>query len=154
MAYSILKKAGGVLFAASAIILLSLSFTTKKAGGEGFEIYLNDKLVTSQFGRDMEKIKLITINPGREHEQLSIRYYHCGKPAGNRVVSFIDMGDKVVKQWKFPNSSLAAMTCGLSDWRIPAKQSSRLRLYYSSSQLPEGRQLALIQTASAATAGR
>ena len=39
------------------VALFSFSSTKNNFGGEGFEVYLNDKLVLQQYGKDMDKKK-------------------------------------------------------------------------------------------------
>ena len=60
--------------------LSSFSSTKNNFGGEGFEVYLNDKLVLQQYGKEMDIVKNLQLDQSASNGQLAIRYYHCGKP--------------------------------------------------------------------------
>ena len=66
-----------------ATVILAISATTfsfsSGAGGEGFEIYLNNKVVLQQFGNDMKVVKTLRLDQTNENDELSVRYHHCGK---------------------------------------------------------------------------
>ena len=137
---------------AVATVLFSFS---EKAGGEGFEILLNNKVVLQQFGKDLNVIKTLRLDQSNANDELSIRYHHCGQVGKNRVVTIKDANDKVLKQWKFSDvsRSAASMTCKVKD--ILALQQGKdktIKLFYSSSELPQGRQLASIVTQTKAVA--
>jgi len=120
---------------------------TSKPGGEGFEIYLNNKLVLQQFGKDLNKVKTISIDPTLTHAQLSVKYYHCGQVGKNRVLAVKNATNKVLKEWSFDNSAKNsnAMYCGVKEiLDLQKVNSSKLYLYYSSSQLPKERLLVTI----------
>lgn len=145
-----------------AIILLALSTAllsfisrvntaTAPFGGEGFEIYINNKLVLQQYGKEMNTVKTISLQEARAGDQLAIRYYHCGKAAKNRVVTIRDDQQKLLKQWKFEDSKneTSRMSCSVKEiMALPKLNPDRsLLLYYSSSELPAGRHLATIKPA-------
>lgn len=127
------------------------SFSSKK-GGEGFEIFLNNKLVLQQFGNQMNTIKSIQLDHRFLDEQLVIKYHHCGQIGKNRIVVIKDAQNKILKEWKFANASAAslsvtdaAMACKVKDILTLQKSNpGKLGLYYSSSELPKGRLLATI----------
>src|SRR5262245_62027010 len=93
------------------------SFSTNRGGGEGFEIYLNNKLVLQQFNHDMKAIKTLKLDQTNENDELSVRYYHCGHVGKNRVISIKGENDIVLKQWKFTDvtNSSASMSCKVKD---------------------------------------
>ena len=122
------------------------SFSTG-AGGEGFEIYLNNKVVLQQYGSDMNTIKTLNLDQAADNDLLSIRYYHCGRVGKSRTLTIKDGEDKVLKQWNFTDVSdpSARMSCKVKD--IVGLRNGRnkiLKLYYSSSELPKGRLLTSI----------
>lgn len=138
-----------------AICAIMFSFTSERAGGEGFEIFLNNKPVLQQFGDEMKVIKTLKLDQSNENDQLTIRYYHCGKIGKNRTITLKNAGDKVLKEWKFTDVKLesASMTCNVKDiLTLHQGKDKTIKLYYASTELPQGRQLASITTASKAVA--
>lgn len=125
---------------------------TNKPGGEGFEIYLNNKVVLQQFGSKMDDIKSLLVNQGSA-DQLSIKYHHCGRAGKNRTVTVKDSQNKILKEWKYADvkDAYAAMNCNVKDITVLKKQNGALKLYYSSSELPNGRLLALIEVRTGVT---
>lgn len=132
-----------------ALIIASIAFVSFKniPGGEGFEISLNSKIVLQQFGSDMEKIKSIRIFSASDNDLLSIKYHHCGRIGKNRTVTVKDEQNKILKEWKYTDvkNAYAAMNCSVTEIIALKKQTGALQLYYSSSELPNGRLLALIE---------
>ena len=146
---NLVKRLAGLAFCA-----LLLSFSTAPAGGEGFEIYLNNKVVLQQFGNSMDKIKTVSLEQASPDDQLAIVYYHCGKQGKNRTVIIKDEKDNLLKKWNFKDEG-ARMTCKVKDiLGLEKGNRSVLKLYYSSSELPEGRQLASINTGTKGVAKR
>ena len=141
---------------AIAASLLFLSFTlfsfSGRKGGEGFEIYLNGKLLVQQFGNQLSNVKSIQLDQNSPNDELTIKYFHCGQPGKNRSIAIKDGENKILKEWHFADVSTvtAAMTCKVKDITGLKKGAGpvTLNLYYSSSQLPKGRQLASLVVAS------
>jgi len=141
---------------ASLILLCTVlfSFTIKTAetffGGEGFEVYLNNKLVLQQYGKDLNTVKTIKFDQSASNGELAIKYYHCGQPGKSRVISIKDEQNVVLKQWKFGDTKDAAakLCCSMKDiFALPKlKEGKTVNLFYSSSELPEGRVLAILST--------
>ncbi len=124
-----------------AIAVTMASFTN--LGGEGFEISLNNKVVVQQFGKPAG-INSLRLNRYSANDQLKIKYYHCGHIAKNRTVSIKDGKNKVLKEWHFADAAtpVAAMLCDVKDILNLSKGNvGVLRLYYASSELPDGRLL-------------
>ena len=126
------------------------SFTSAKNnfGGEGFEVYLNDKLVLQQYGKEMDQIKNLQLDQSASNGQLAIRYYHCGKPGKSRVVTIKDEQNVVLKEWKFGDAKdvSAKVSCNVKDIvTLPKiKTGKKVNLYYEASELPNGRLLATL----------
>ena len=87
-------------FTLAAIAATLLSFTTH-FGGEGFEISLNGKVVLKQYNKELEEIKTLQLSSASPDDLLTIRYYHCGKVAKNRIVTIKDGQNKIIKEWRF-----------------------------------------------------
>ena len=129
-----------------ALCAILLSFSNGK-GGEGFEISLNNKVVLQQYGSDLNTVKTLKLEQAADDDQLSIRYHHCGRVGKNRTITIKDEKDNVLKQWIFTDASNAAasMTCKVKDiLGLRNGKHAILKLYYSSSELPKGRQLTSI----------
>ena len=133
-------------FTLVAIAAILLSFKAN-FGGEGFEISLNGKIVLQQFGKDMELVKTLQLHSASPNDKLTIRYYHCGKVGKNRTLTIKDGQNNLVKEWRFKDASSAAadMSCNVQDlFSLKKGNNNVLNLYYSSSELPKGRQLASV----------
>ncbi|SRR5258706_1420145 len=131
----------------SLVLFLSLtlfSFTVNK-GGEGFEIYLDSKLVLQQYGSQLNNVKSIQLDQNYLNDELTIKYYHCGQVGKNRSITIKDEQNKILKEWHFADIAKggAAMTCKVKDivGLRKGKGTVTLNLYYSSTELPKGRQL-------------
>ena len=138
---SIISKSMLVL----AICATLVSFRNKP-GGEGFEIFLNNKVVVQQFGNDMSKVKNIQLTQSLAAGQLTIKYHHCGRIGKNRIVTVKDAHNKVLKEFNYADAAtpVAVMTVNLKDLLNLMKGNNQLKLYYSSSELPNGRMLVSI----------
>lgn len=136
------------IFSALAIAFCAALFSfSPKPGGEGFEIYLNNKLVLQQFGNEMNKVKTISIDPAHSKARLAVKFYHCGQAGKNRTLVVKNSDNKVLKQWAFENTSKNdwAMNCGVKEILDLQKMADKkLYLYYSSSELSKERLLVAI----------
>jgi hypothetical protein len=138
--------------AAMASVMLSVCFTllsfTNHKGGEGFEIYLNKKLVLQQFGTQANAVKSFQLDQSSANDELTVKYYHCGQPGKGRSITIKDGQNKILKEWHFADAGTAnaTMSCKVKDILGLKKGNGTvtLNLYYSSSELPKGRQLASI----------
>ena len=141
--------------------LISFSFSVKYVtkssfGGEGFEIYLNDKLIVQRYGNDMNSIKTIQLDQSVSNGQLAIRYYHCGRPGKSRVITIKDEQNTVLKQWKFGDAkdASAKVCCNVKDiLALPKlKTGKKVSLYYASTEIPNGRELVTLTATGKAVA--
>jgi hypothetical protein len=139
----------GVLFSFS-VKTAETIFANNNFGGEGFEVYLNDKLVLQQYGEKMNTVKTIELDQSAGNGQLAIRYYHCGKPGKSRVVSIKDDQNVVLKEWRFGDAkdACAKVSCNVKDiFALPKfKAGKKVNLYYAATELPNGRLLATLTT--------
>ena len=120
---------------------------SSKPGGEGFEILLNNKVVLQQYGSEMNTVKSLQLNQNSPNDQLTIKYYHCGRVGKNRIVTIKDDHNNVVKEWRFADAGtpVAAMSCSVKEIiNLKKANSNTFKLYYSSSELPKGRLLASV----------
>jgi hypothetical protein len=132
------------LFAFICIALFSFS---SKTGGDSFEIWLNGKKVLQQFVYASKGIQTLHINEASPNDKMELYYSHCGQVGKSRYITIKDESNHPVKVWKFADAtgSNTSMPVALKDILILKKnKDSRLSLFYSSQQLPEGRTLAII----------
>ena len=138
----------GVLFSFSVRTAETLFSNKSNFGGEGFEVYLNNKLVLQQFGKDLNSVKSLQLDQSASNGQLAIRYFHCGRPGKSRVVTIKDEQNDVLKEWRFGDTQDAAakLCCNVKDiLALPKlKAGKKVNLYYASSELPGGRLLAIL----------
>ena len=133
-----------MMLVALAAALLSFS---PRFGGEGFEILLNGKVLLQQFGKDLNTVKNLQLGQVSANDKLTIRYHHCGNVGKNRVVTIKDGQDRVLKQWRYKDSEsrVAEMQCSTQDIITLKKAGTDVfKIYYSSSDLRNGRMLASI----------
>jgi hypothetical protein len=138
-----MKRIISKTFTLVAIAAVLLSFSPN-FGGEGFEIYLNGKMVLQHYGKDMDNVKTLQLNSASPNDKLTISYYHCGRVGKNRIVTIKDGQDNVIKVWRFKDAETAAgtMSCSVQDILSLKKGGNNVfKLYYSSSELPNGRML-------------
>ena len=134
------------------IILLLLAFCATlfsfapKFGGEGYQVYVNNKLVLERYGSQMEAVKTVTLDEDVANGQVTVKYYHCGRVSKGRVITIKDDQNNILKQWKYTDvsESLPSMNCSVKEIIGLRKNinSNSLNLYYASSELPNGRLLA------------
>lgn len=132
------------------------SFSTLP-GGEGFEVYLNNKIIMQRFGNQLNSPQSIQLSDAAANDEITIKYHHCGRVGKNRVLTIKDSQDKVLKEIRFAdvNVPVSGMSCKVKDIISLKKGNNNiLKLYYSSTELPNGRLLASIVTGSNRTAGR
>lgn len=132
-------------FALVAIAATLLSFSSNSpTGGEGFEILVNGKTVLQKFGSDMDNIHTLQLSKTLPTDKLTIRYHHCGRIGKNRIVTIKDGNDNTVKVWKFTDvqTPLGDMSCTMQDLiSLQKNGNTSFKVYYSSTELPKGRQL-------------
>jgi hypothetical protein len=127
-----------------------LSFSSP-LGGEGFEIYINNKLVLQRFGKDMNTIKSLQVDQRYSNDQMTVKYYHCGQAGKSREIIIKDLQNKMLKEWKYIDASTAGMNCPVNDILNLQKKSNALNLYYSSKEIPDGRLLVTLTSEKSAT---
>jgi len=119
-------------------------------GGEGFEVYLNNKLVLQQYGKEMNIVKSLQLDQSTGNGELAIRYYHCGRPGKSRILTIKDEQNVILKEWKFGDAKDAAakVCCNVKDiLALPKlKAGKKVNLFYASTEIPNGRMLVTITT--------
>ena len=118
-----------------------------KFGGEGYQVYVNNKLVLERYGSQINEVKTLPLDEYSANGQITVKYYHCGRVSKGRVITIKDDQNNILKQWKFTDvtESTPAMNCSVKEvigLRTNINSNS-LNLYYASSELPNGRLLAI-----------
>ena len=141
-----MKKIISKTFALIAIAATLLSFTPN-FGGEGFEILVNGKVVVQKYGGDMDNVKFLELSRTQPTDRLSVKYHHCGRVGKNRTITIKDSDENTLKVFRFTDVAypVGEMSCTIQDLLSLKKGKSQvLKLYYSSTELPKGRQLASV----------
>jgi len=133
-----------------------MSYTPRR-GGEGFEVFLNNKLVVQLFGKNMNGASTLYLEPGVDNE-ISIRYHHCGQTGKARRVDVKNEKGEVIKTWRFADNATPGNAMKFKISEAPGLKNLagqvRWSIHYTSSELPAGRQLALLAKGNASTARR
>lgn len=131
-------------------MMACLQSFTAKAGGEGFEIYLNDKLILWQAVNKPFTLHSLQLDKANKDDQLVIYYHHCGSTGTDRSIVIKDDKGNTIKEWKFADAS-GSNNKGMT---IPVKEllqleknysQTNLNIVYFSQQLPKGRALSAVQ---------
>jgi len=136
--------------------IATLSSFAPKFGGEGYQIFINSKMVLERYGQEMNTVQTLQLDQYPAGSQLTVRYYHCGKVGKDRTITIKDDKNTVLKQWKYADVAepVAGISCSMKDIFSLQTSTSNMHLYYASSELPKGRLLANIEVNSTAKAVR
>lgn len=136
---------------ASLLLMLAISLFSFSSlpGGEGFEVYLNNKVIMQRFGNQLNNPQTIQLSEANLNDEIRIKYYHCGQPGKNRILTIKDSQDKLLKEIRFADTdrTVSDMNCKVKDIITLKKgNNSVFKLHYRSSELPNGRLLVTILT--------
>jgi hypothetical protein len=120
-----------------------------RPGGDHYKILLNNKLVAEQFLTMPVELKTMDLGAANGKDLLTIYYSHCGTAGKSRTIWLRNEEGKILKEWKFPDSKEMNMT-------VPVKEILQLKagtvsLYYTSSEIPSGKQLIRLHLKNAIT---
>lgn len=143
------------LFSSAIVLLPAFLLMTAfvvPLGGEGYEIYVNNKLVIRQFGAEMKQVKNLQLDPSKLNGDLSVKFFHCGMTGKRRILQLKTPAKEVLKQWQFANGDAGNFSIAVPLKEIVGLQKKAgggtLHLYYSSKEAPDGRFLAGVTTTS------
>lgn len=92
-------------FLFSSLLVLFLSAATNaKAGLDGYEIYLNDKLILKQYVNEPLNLESLGLTQANINDKLTIHYSQCNVPnklGKSRSITVKDSKGNTVKQWRF-----------------------------------------------------
>ncbi|MEO7393768.1 MAG: hypothetical protein ABIU11_02435 [Chitinophagaceae bacterium] len=136
---SIIRKTMSLVAICAALFSFS-----PKPGGEGFEIYLNNKVMIQKFGGEINSVESLHLDKSLSAGQITIKYHHCGKVGKNRIITIKDGQNKILKEFRYTDAAtpVAAMALNVKDILTLSKGNSQaLNLYYSSNELTKQRLL-------------
>ena len=127
----------------SLVVLFSTMAFSSKAGGDMYEIYLNNKLLVKQYMTQPLSLESLPLTQANINDRLVIRYSHCGQIGKGRSVSLKDANGNVVRTWKFADAkgADAGMVIPVKEILQLQSNNNRLTLVYSSHEIPKGQQL-------------
>ena len=128
-------------------LLTSLFSFTSFAGGDVYEIYLNDKLVCQASYKQFTGSKELHLGKLNANDRLVIKYSHCGVTGQDRSIVVKDENDNIIKEWKFidAKNNQSAMQIPVKELLDLNAKNGSIRLFYSAKQMPEGRMLTAIK---------
>ena len=137
-----------VLTTLLAVFCLSLLSFSPLPGGENYRIYVNKKLIMEKFVSSNMTVSYLTLTQANANDQIDIMYNHCGQTGTARHLVIKDEQNKVVKDMKFADASGADIMMSFGAKEILSLQKAdnppKLKLYYSSKELPGGKLLATL----------
>ncbi|MBC7936432.1 MAG: hypothetical protein H7Y86_13865 [Rhizobacter sp.] len=140
-----MKSKKSLLIVSALAIVAFFSAFVSPAGGEGFEIYVDNKLCIQKFNTDMKQVTNLQLNASNANSELKVRFYHCGLTGKNRSLSLKNAQNQLLKQWQFNNSDVKNFAVTVPVKEILALQqkagNATLYLYYSSKEASAGRLL-------------
>lgn len=119
------------------------SFSGKK-GGDMFAIFLNGKQVHQQFVHADKSVKTLTFRSLQPSDKIEVLYSHCGHAGTNRVLAIRDAKNNLLKKFSFGDGETNMSRMGFYQKDVAAANEGKVSLFYSSTELPEGRLLATI----------
>ena len=140
---------------AAAACCLSLALSAwAPAGGDVYEIYLNEKLLIRQPVHQPVAVKSLSLAGAAHKDRVRILYSHCGIMGKDRQIMARDGSERVIKTWAFrdASSSRDLMAISVKELVTLEKQSGTVRLHYVSRELPAGKLLAQVVLPGKATA--
>ncbi|MGZ8537249.1 MAG: hypothetical protein ACXWV9_03250 [Flavisolibacter sp.] len=147
------KKPALISVIITGLCIFLFSFSGKR-GGDSFQIYVDGKLVVEQYVSIAKGVQSLQLGQLSSKEKIEVYYSHCGKIGKSRVISIKSADNKTLKVLKFADTEKKSfMTCQIKEiLALQKNKSAKLNLYYSSKELPEGRLLAVINSAETKTA--
>lgn len=124
------------------LTIASLFFSFNTAGGDKYEIFINNKLVYEHYVNYTTAVKTITLSSANYNTKVDVRYSHCGQTGKDRRLIIQDDYNKVIKKWGFANGE--AMSMKAKDIIDLRKKNKNLQLYYASKEIPQGKLLATV----------
>lgn len=116
-------------------------------GTDSYKVYLNDKLVLQQYVmRQAAAIPTLPLEGAEATDELRIYYNHCGKIGTSRKISIQSDADKKLKDWSFADVSGTdtGMDFKVKDILSLGKANDKVKIIYTSTEIPDGITLASV----------
>lgn len=127
-------------------LLCILCFSFVLPGGDHFEVYVNNKMIHQQFEYKKEKVNTLNLVGLRAQDKVGIYYSHCGNTGKGRSITLRNGDNKVLKTWTFADATgKSVMHLEGKDILGLQKSSPKLKIYYASRELPNGKLIAAIE---------
>jgi hypothetical protein len=87
-------------------LLISFASVSAKAGGDGYEIYLNNKLILKQYQGQNLSLTSLVLSEANVNDKIVICYTRCNVPdqsGKSRSITLKDNNGNVLKVWTFNN---------------------------------------------------
>jgi hypothetical protein len=88
------------------VFLISFAAINAKAGGDGYEIYLNNKLILKQYQGQSLSLTSLVLSQANVNDKIVICYTRCNVPdksGKSRSITLKDNNGNVLKVWTFNN---------------------------------------------------
>lgn len=133
-------------------LLISFAGISAKAGGDGYEIYLNNKLILRQHQGQTLSLTSLELNKSNANDKLVIYYTRCSAKDNSgkgRSITLKDDKGNTLKVWAFADmiDDKGAMTIPVKEILDLQKKNgeSNLTIFYASKEHPQSRILPALQ---------
>ncbi|HUP12225.1 MAG TPA: hypothetical protein VM187_08445 [Niastella sp.] len=133
------------LIVALPVLCLGILSFSNNRGGDVFAIYLNGKQVHRQFVHIDKSVKTLQLDASNDNDKIEVFYSHCGSIGKNRTLTLRNENNELIKELKFPDVNNNQSMMGFYRKDVAKARATRLNLYYSSKELPDGKLLATIR---------
>lgn len=134
-----------LVYAFLAVALGSLSFTAR-FGLDGYEIYLNNKLVFKEYVNSPLNLRVLALDKAKQDDQLRVVYRHCrldNGPGTGRSIALKDDHGNTLRKWDFADAG--QMTITVKDLLEAVKKGTgQVSLVYLSRELDKGEMLSMV----------
>lgn len=126
-----------VFFLLAALVALVSSSFTSKSGGDVLELYRNGKLVLQQFMYGDKTVKKIQFDDLQTSDKLEVKYLHCGTVGKSRTLTLKDASNKLVKEWRFPDTGdkRSGMALTGKDLLSAGQSTGGMQLFYEAKEM-------------------
>ena len=130
------------------VALCATLFSFSDMGGDSYSIYLNKKAVVQEYVTRQASVPQVSLDQISANDEFQIYYSHCGQIGKSRSITIRDEQHTLLKEWRFADASgddHSAMTVKTAEiLALHQKGNKKIKLVYSSNELPEGRLLAYV----------
>ncbi len=133
-----------------ALVSMCLFTFAARAGGDSYEITLNNKVLIRQALYEPFDLKNLDLSEAKATDKIYIRFLQCnepGKVGKSRAISIRDTKGNIVKEWKFQDSDQKGNAMVISVGELLALQKNaadRLVVYYSAKGYEQPQKLAAL----------